>query len=436
MAANIFDPANVVVPWSAIVDHLQGKLTGAEINALLFAILSRRKTEVRPGELITAEIFNQVLAELTAIDVRLARLESAQPVTGTSVVIDRIIPSGNLTVGQEIAIEGKNFDFSIGGSYVTFGKKSVFVFKPGSRDDRLITDVPDLGPLPPEGERVPLTVSNRSSSDFRMVTVLSAEVILSGNVLVVPGTVEPNPPQAGVDTLFPYTITSAASKDANFSLQVLLGGAGEQPDGTKYDHLVAILDKDKQPRSRTLRLAPNTSELIYVKVRQLPFTSDFSIVVVASAPGVKGDSGVKSYTVGTQDPNDDVLVLETPVYTPSTAVSGGNAQLKLNGTVKATLTLKIADTASITSATVDVSLTLKSGTGWTVVLLDPTPDSGGTTGATGVQITKQAPRTIEFAVQAKPNPSASGAVELTITRTGQTGTPKTKTLGLGLQLIP
>jgi hypothetical protein len=275
-----------------------------------------------------------------------------------------------------------------------------------------------------------------------MVTVRPAEAPLYGNVLVVPETIEPNPPQASADILFPHTITSAASQEATFSISVSLGGAGEALSDTKYDHLVTVLNKDKQslPNRAIKKLAPNVKELIYVKVRQLPFTAAFSILVAASAPGVKGgDSGVKTYTVGTEDPNDDLLTLETPTYTPTTAVSGGVVSLKSGSTVKANMTLKLSEkaiAAGMTSCNCDFELRLANGSGWTLLMLDPTADQGTTTKASNVSLTKDAPRIVEFAIQAKPNPSLEGSMTLTVIRRGQAGgSTKSKTFSLTLKVV-
>src|ERR1044072_1046901 len=58
------NPGNIVVPLSAIIDQLQGKMSSADITALLFAIVAKKKNEVRPGDLITAELINQIATDL------------------------------------------------------------------------------------------------------------------------------------------------------------------------------------------------------------------------------------------------------------------------------------------------------------------------------------------------------------------------------------
>ncbi len=103
------------------------------------------------------------------------------------------------------------------------------------------------------------------------------------------------------------------------------------------------------------------------------------------------------------------------------------------------MTLAIEQNASITSATYDLSLDLTDGSGWTLVVISPTPDkdtSGKpTTKATNKSLVKGAAQTVDFAIVARPNPSLTGTVQLTIIRKGQTGTTiKKKTFSLGLKL--
>ena len=67
-------PGNMVVPLSAIIDRLQGKMTAADLNALLLAVVGQRKSEVRPGDLITADLINQVLGDIQGLNAQVAAL--------------------------------------------------------------------------------------------------------------------------------------------------------------------------------------------------------------------------------------------------------------------------------------------------------------------------------------------------------------------------
>src|SRR5437588_12935874 len=95
------NPGNIVVPLSAIIDQLQGKLSSADINALLYAIVAKKKNEVRPGDLISAELMNQILHDLGDLELRVSQLEGAAVGTG-QVVIDQPQLGETVQVGQEL----------------------------------------------------------------------------------------------------------------------------------------------------------------------------------------------------------------------------------------------------------------------------------------------------------------------------------------------
>ena len=80
--ATSINPGNIVVPLSAILDQLRGRLTSVEVDTLLASIVSRRKTEVHPGDLITADLINQILQDLESLNEQVANLKTGGPGTG------------------------------------------------------------------------------------------------------------------------------------------------------------------------------------------------------------------------------------------------------------------------------------------------------------------------------------------------------------------
>jgi len=65
---------NIVVPLSSIIDQLRGKLTSAEIDNLLAALIAQRKSQVLPGDLITADLMNQILQDIQDLNTQIAQL--------------------------------------------------------------------------------------------------------------------------------------------------------------------------------------------------------------------------------------------------------------------------------------------------------------------------------------------------------------------------
>ena len=67
-------PGNIVVSLSSIIDQLRSKLTSAEIDNLLAALLANRKSQVLPGDLITADLINQILQDIQDLNTQVAQL--------------------------------------------------------------------------------------------------------------------------------------------------------------------------------------------------------------------------------------------------------------------------------------------------------------------------------------------------------------------------
>lgn len=75
---------DLVISVSEIFDRLQTKVDPNTLEQLLRDILSGRRQQVRPGEIITAEFINQILADLESLEGRVLKLELAGPAGGGS----------------------------------------------------------------------------------------------------------------------------------------------------------------------------------------------------------------------------------------------------------------------------------------------------------------------------------------------------------------
>lgn len=81
-AKRTLSTGDLVISVSEIFDRLQTKVDPNTLEQLLRDILAGRRKQVRPGELITAELINQILAELESLEGRVIKLETAAPTTG------------------------------------------------------------------------------------------------------------------------------------------------------------------------------------------------------------------------------------------------------------------------------------------------------------------------------------------------------------------
>lgn len=75
---------DLVISVSEIFDRLQTQVDPKILDQLLRDIIAGRRKQVRPGELITAELINQILAEMESLESRVLKLELAGPGNGGS----------------------------------------------------------------------------------------------------------------------------------------------------------------------------------------------------------------------------------------------------------------------------------------------------------------------------------------------------------------
>src|ERR1044072_4649143 len=62
---------DVVISVADIFDRLQSQVDPTTLDQLLRDIVSGRRNQVRPSELITAELMNQILAQLESLETRI-----------------------------------------------------------------------------------------------------------------------------------------------------------------------------------------------------------------------------------------------------------------------------------------------------------------------------------------------------------------------------
>src|SRR3954451_5469266 len=98
----------IAVPMSTILDALEGVLTDAEQQALMGQIIGLRPAGVAPGDLITAELFNDMLNDINELMERVAALEGATG--GPQVPVITGISPNPATVGADMAILGRNLE--------------------------------------------------------------------------------------------------------------------------------------------------------------------------------------------------------------------------------------------------------------------------------------------------------------------------------------
>src|SRR5436190_8994726 len=134
---------------------------------------------VNPGELIKSLDWNELVAAINSLDMRVTDLESGGP--GVAPHITQVLPAGPVTAGDTIRIYGSHFDYLLGGQSVFFGTTRAVSFLDGSSDTLLIVIVPNpvTGATEP-GTPMTLTVGNLVATTTQAITVKSKPVVVTG----------------------------------------------------------------------------------------------------------------------------------------------------------------------------------------------------------------------------------------------------------------
>jgi IPT/TIG domain-containing protein len=156
MVQPITDPGTISVPMSSIVDALKSTLKNVlttDEQTALFAQLGLSPGTVEPGDLITAELFNQILSDINDLSIRVAALEG----TAGGPIIDHIEPPGDKPVASKLTIVGLNFRPDDADTFVSFGTVKIADFFLESDQSHIMVTVPvSLQGLPAD---VPVSVT-------------------------------------------------------------------------------------------------------------------------------------------------------------------------------------------------------------------------------------------------------------------------------------
>ncbi|HEU4881803.1 MAG TPA: IPT/TIG domain-containing protein [Longimicrobium sp.] len=451
MATTVANPGNVVVPLSTILDQLQGKLTGSEIDALLLAVLGGRRQQVNPGDPITADLFNQILRDISDLSVRVAQLEGSTGGGGGgsgTLTITQVLPPGPITAGDFIRIEGTNFGFSVGAHSVFFGTTRAIAFGPASSDTRLDVQVPDpVAGATEAGTPMTLTVGNLNATATRQVTVRARPVVTSGGLSLTYLGSRPPTPAANAPVLYDFELGSFASENLTVTLNPVIQVIPPLPSGVPdpgLPGLTAVLDADGTERgNRQVSLLEGQTKTISVRVNLPNGTNDlrYSLSVGASAPGITAvNETIPPQQVGQlgDQPDATVTTFEAAsfvsgigsVSSDTGGVSGvdGTLSVQRNSTAIVDMRTEFANIANGVTNNYDLSAeVLSPANGWTAGPNSTMPDPLPIVGPEAAVST--------FWDLHAPDSTATAVVRLTLTRGGG-GSGNTRSVSYRLVTTP
>jgi hypothetical protein len=242
-----------VISVSEIFDKLQSKVDANTLEQLLRDIISERRPQVRPGELITAELINQILAELESLETRVTKLEAGAIVsvpTQGQVVVTQLVPPENIRIEDELRIIGREFYFSRGAARVLLNGAERPIKTGVSNDTELRIDIPAGTPL----GTATLRVSNSFNGVDRTINILPALTPLLGNPVVRflrvnPTLIQTNSTTSRVQTFFYQLDATGMSRSATFTIDPFISVSA-------WDGRARIVNEDGSSRSNEFFLDP------------------------------------------------------------------------------------------------------------------------------------------------------------------------------------
>ncbi|MCP4288526.1 MAG: hypothetical protein GY792_29570 [Gammaproteobacteria bacterium] len=132
---------------------------------------------VRPGDVITSDFMNQILARLEAMDQRITFLETKPP-PGVQVEIERFEPPVQVEAGQLLTLVGSNFAFPPNGNIITIDGFTVPAgnIRADSTSTRLMFIVPTEINVPAGGRnytiRVTTPTKRATTRGYRLLPAL------------------------------------------------------------------------------------------------------------------------------------------------------------------------------------------------------------------------------------------------------------------------
>jgi hypothetical protein len=415
---------DLVIPISEIFDRLQSTVGQSTLDQLLQDIISGRRNQVRPGELITAELMNQILAQLESLEARVTRLEAGGDTTpgDAAPVITRLVPpeTETMRVNQTIEVFGRNFAFTTGSLRLTIDGIPVTSFDTSaSNNEHLVFSIPPLPSLPQTGRVVDLVARVGTQSAQRRINVLPLVTTQRGRVS--PSFVSVDPvritPGATTPVTFRYNLVAATLFPATFFVRPIVTGIANQ--GEWQNRLVVLNRQGQQIPSRQISMGPSEETIFFLQLTSVPpspagqTTGNITLTAEVTAENVETGTDSRTFPLGETIEEDTSIELPSPpLAEPTAALSGTTVRLGPNTGVNISLGLRFTQLINATGGDeYTLSAAILEGNDWS---------AGIAPGFSDVIVVRTAGEqaSADFTVRTGANPSATGRVEFRLQRKG------------------
>ena len=217
------DPGTITVPLSILLDALEESLTFEEREALKQQLGLINPPGVAPGDLITADLFNQMLADIADLAIRVAALESSALEVQIPIITG--ITPNPATVGTDMTISGENLTpkfltrIDIGDSRINAGQLKI-----GSGPTKLVFSTPSVTGATPAGIPVLVKVVNEAGEAQSSCVIKSGIAAnLSANIGVqLTGVTPAGALSQNTDYVYAFDLQIESSHAETFAVEPIL----------------------------------------------------------------------------------------------------------------------------------------------------------------------------------------------------------------------
>jgi hypothetical protein len=232
-------------------------------------------SKVEPGDIITADFMNRVLDRIQKLEKKVKNLPDGGASSG-QLTIKSVLPSRELTVGQEAQLVGENFGRPSDNSvFISRMEADISAGKSGAT--RLVFTVPPISGLPAGGSPETVRVVNQNTGvDDASVTIKPAESdVLTGSLtFTYTGPVRQTKLTPGDTFGFTFKLTAETTQGASYRVS---------PTIPQQNYTAEVLnEQDKPVSSRQIRIPQSPSGS--------PFEKTFTVEVTIPSSASPGDT--------------------------------------------------------------------------------------------------------------------------------------------------
>lgn len=206
---------------SEILDAVGSLLTEDQKDQLAAQLISSQLTLVHPGDLISADYFNSITANIADLAIRVSALEG----TSGGPVITEIQPKGvAITINSLLTVLGTGFNDVPEYNVVTLGGKQITQFNEASSKSALIFPVPDLFTGLPRTVDLTVATDGKTSNAFPVQLKAQPRVQL-GELIVTEAFLQTGTLSADSDEKFGWDVFASTTLDDSLTLSLVVSNA-------------------------------------------------------------------------------------------------------------------------------------------------------------------------------------------------------------------